>query len=142
MLQRQFLLTATSPAAASTVVTTQTAEKLEQFDWFTVDAKLQGATGGTLSVYLQRFCSVLNEWLDWLSFTQQAAAGALVRYSIDCRASAVAITTVGQGSSPALTAGVMACSHPGTKVRLVFVAGASTSAGAAQSVVLTGWKQS
>jgi hypothetical protein len=94
-------------------------------------------------VYLQRWVAkagAAGEWWDWVRFTQLAAAAAAVRYSFDSRMAATTVTTVGAGTSVVLAAGTMACSHPGTKVRLFFNAGASTSAGAAQTVILTGWR--
>lgn len=140
MIFRQFLLTATSPSSQTVNVTTQVADNLEQFDWFTIDAALDGATGGVLDVYLQRYVPALDTWVDWVAFTQQAAGAGITRYTMDSRAASGEIVVVGSGSTPSLAADTMTCGHPGKKVRLVFSAGASTSAGAVQNVVLTGWK--
>lgn len=133
-------ITATSPAAASTVAGTKELSNLDDFSWFTVAAKLTGATGGTLDVYLQRWVGVLQEWHDWLHFSQLAAGAALIRHAVDCRMSATAATVVGAGTTPVLAVNTLACSHPGTKVRALFTAGASTSAGASQTIVLGCWR--
>lgn len=142
MSVKELLLTDTSPAAASTVASpTAIIAGLDQFDWFTIDAKLLGATGGTLDVYLQRFVAKLNEWRDWVHFPQLAAGAAAARYVIDSSAGMTAPVAVGQGTSPAIAVNTMANLHPGTQARLLFVAGASTSAGAVQSVVVSGWRK-
>lgn len=144
MALKSFLLTDTSPAAAGTsasAVAAGSVSGLEEFDWFTVDALLLGATGGTLDVYLQRWVQKLQEWRDWVHFTQLAAAAAATRYTFDCNAMPTSITTVGQATTPVISAGVVTCGHPGTKLRLLFTAGASTSAGAIQKVELTGWRK-
>ena len=142
MAWKEFLLTDTSPASASTVGSTAgVASGLDAFDWFTIDATLLGATGGVLDVYVQRYVAKLGEYRDWIRFTQLAAAAATIRYTVDCRASATAITTVGAVTTPAIAAGVITCSSPGPAVRLLFVAGASTSAGAIQKVLIQAWKK-
>jgi len=141
MSLKEYLLSDTSPAAPGTVVSSAVTGGLSQFDWFTLDALLTQATGGTLDVYLQRFVATLNEWRDWVHFTQLAAGSASFRYTLDSRMASTSIVAVGQGSSPAIAAGTIVCAHPGDKVRLAFTAGASTSAGAGQKVVLSGWRR-
>jgi hypothetical protein len=142
MAWREFLLSDTSPSApGNNDSTAVTQDGLERFDWFTLDAKLTQATGGVLDVYLQRWVASLQEWRDWIHFTQLAAGSTVFRYSLDCRTAATSITTVGQGTSPSISAGVVTVAHPGPKVRLYFVAGASTSAGAVQKVTLAAWKK-
>jgi hypothetical protein len=141
MALKELLLTDTSPAAASTVAsTTGLVTGLDQFDWFTIDALLLGGTGGTLDVYVQRWIASLNEWRDWLHFAQ-LAAGATARYVVDSSWGQSGVVTVGQGTSPAIAVATQANLHPGSRARLLFVAGASTSAGAVQKVVLSGWRK-
>lgn len=142
MAWKEFLLTDTSPdAAGNNDATAVTQDGLEKYDWFTIDATLTQATGGVLDVYVQRYVPDLAEWRDWIRFTQLAAGSTVFRYTLDSRAAATSFTTVGQGTGPVISAGVMTCSMPGPKVRLYFVAGASTSAGAAQKVLIQAWKK-
>lgn len=142
MAWKEFLLQDTSPAAAGNNDSTAVSQdKLDIYDWFTVDALLTQATGGTLDVYLQRYVPKLAEWRDWVHFTQLAAGSTSFRYTFDSRMAATSITTVGAGTAPAISAGTVVNAHPGMKVRLYFVAGASTSAGAVQKVVIAAWKK-
>lgn len=136
---KTFTVTATSPATATTGVATITANGLDRFDWFTVDAVLTGGTGGTLDVYLQR--DVAGTWVDWIHFAQLSAGAAAIRKTVDSKSAAAGPVTVGSGTSPALAAGSCSCCHPGEKVRVLFVAGASTSAGASQTITLTGFRR-
>lgn len=134
-----FRIEDTSPAAAGTAVGSKVAG-LEKFDWFMVDAQLVGATGGTLDVYLQR--KIADDlWADWLHFPQLAAGGAAVRYSAQSGTDKD-IVVVGGGTDaspgPALAANTFVGGCPGTAVRAVYVAGASTSAGAAVNIQITG----
>lgn len=109
----------------------------------TVDAYLVGATGGTLDVYIQRELSVgVDNWADWIHFTQVAAGGAAVNYTIDCAQCAEAVPiAVGTGTASttahALAAGKVAASLPNGRVRMVLVTGASTSSAVTPTVRLT-----
>lgn len=128
-------VTGTSPSAASTAVL-GTFRGLTRWDAFTVVAELQGATGGTLNVYLQR--KVADDvWSDWVSFTQLAGGAAAVKYAV-CPALDNTIRVVGGGSdatpAPVLAAGTCVGGHPGDTVRVVLVAGVGTSAGTTQTV--------
>lgn len=130
-------ITAASPDDGTAAAAATTFKGLAEYDWFTVDAVLQGATDDTLDVYLQR--KVGSDWVDWLHFDQLAASASAVRYT--CQSGVTAdITTVGAGTSPALAAGTFTGGHPGEEVRIYFVPGASTSAGANQTVTLTCWQ--
>jgi hypothetical protein len=143
-LHKLTTLTGTSPAAASTTTIYGSTEDLTCYAWFTIDAILQGGTGGTLNVYLQR--EVVDDvWVDWIAFPQIAAAGSSRVYSFDSRASLSLVTTVvGTGTdaaaTPVLTAGTMSVAHPGSKARLVMVTGVGNTVGAAQTVHLYGWR--
>lgn len=136
-------ITATSPASASTAVAAGTVPGLADYDWIAVEADLQGATGGTLDVYVQRKLAN-NLWRDWIHYTQLAAGGAAVKHSAQsgCDKS---LTVVGGGTDAApgvaLAANAFVGGHPGDELRVVFVAGASTSAGASQTVRVFGWKK-
>ncbi len=136
------IITATSPAAASTVVHTETFQGLDKYTWFMIDADLQGATGGTLDVYLQRKLAT-NVWRDWVHFTQLAAGASAVKYCVTpLSTNAIFIVGGGTDAAPgvALAANTNVGGHPGEIVRIVFVAGASTSAGAAQTIRIQCWQ--
>lgn len=108
-------------------------------DLLVVDASFLGVTGGTLDVYLQRKITT-NAWQDWIHFPQ-VTAGTSKRFSLVVNGEGGAIADVGGGSdaSPgvALAANTNTNCLPGDDVRIVFVAGASTSAGAACTVTIT-----
>lgn len=140
-MTQKFDLSGTSPAAASTVASKEVTG-LNAFTTLRLDAVILGATGGTLDVYIQRKVAA-NVWVDWVHFTQLAAAAAAVTYSLTFvaaqSASLATATTAGTDSTPApaIAASIVAI-HPGNHVRVVYVAGAGTSAGAAQSIALLG----
>lgn len=136
---KRFTISDTSPASASTALGSKV-EGLDALESVTVDADLVGATGGTLDVYLQRKVAD-NVWRDWIHFTQLTAGGSAVKYTV-MPSAPTSITTVGTGTdsaaTPALAAAGNAGGHPGTSVRAVYVAGSSTSAGAAIVIRLSG----
>lgn len=137
---KTYTLTATSPANSTAAAGSVIANGLDQYDWFTLDVTIQGAAGDTLDIYLQRDMGD-GTWRDWIHLPQLAAAAAAASYTIDSKQTEDGLVTVGTGSSPALAAGKFSCTHPGEKVRVWFVPGASTSAGASQVIKLTGWKR-
>jgi hypothetical protein len=147
-----FTISGTSPAAASTAAGAS-ASGLAKFLAIRVDAVLQGATGGVLDVYIQRKIAP-GVWVDWAHFAQLAAGAAAVAYSLTVStanlgtvvnntpsATMAAITTRGNDATPnpGLAAGTLDLNHPGDFIRVVYVAGASTSAGAAQVITVTGF---
>ena len=137
-----FTISDTTPATAVTAVG-DTVGSLLPFDWFTVDAALVGATGGTLDVYLQRKIDT-DLWADWLHFPQLSAGAAAVKYSAmsgsDKTIHVVGNTNDAGTGAPALAVNTFLGGHPGQFVRAVYVAGASTSAGAAVVIRITGWR--
>lgn len=143
-MQRIFTISDTSPAAASTAVGTVIAG-LGDYPFLRVDASLVGATGGTLDVYLQRQIKP-DAWADWLHFAQLASGASAIKYSvIAAHALSTTITTSNRGTDAApgvtLAAATFVGGHPGDRVRAVYVAGASTSAGAAVVIDIIGWGQ-
>jgi hypothetical protein len=136
-------ITGTSPAAAGTAAVGPTLSGLGRFRGFRIEALLVGATGGTLDVYIQRKVGP-DLWTDWCHFTQLAAGAAAVRYALTCdhtnSTTVVTTTAGGTDATPAvaLAAGTFVGGHPGDTVRVVCVAGASTSAGAALAVHFQG----
>jgi hypothetical protein len=135
-------ITETTPAAASTVVG-GSLSGLSRYESLRIDAVLVGATGGALDVYLQRKVGP-NLWVDWAHFAQLAAGAAAIIESLVCtpQNSTTVATTVtgGTDATPALTiaADSFLGGHPGDVIRAVYVAGASTSAGAAITIHVTG----
>jgi hypothetical protein len=130
-------ITDTTPSTAGTA-TGDLVGGCKHFDWFTIDASIASPTGGTLDVYLQRL--VGSTWVDWLHLPQRAAGAAAIRYVIDSNSQEAGPVTVGSGTTPALAAGKFANCHPGDQVRALYVAGASTSAGAAVVITITGFQ--
>lgn len=145
MATRQiFTITGTSPASASTAIVGDVQQTLLDYDQFTIDAALVGATGGVLDVYLQRQVTA-NVWADWLHFPQLTAGAAAVNYTAVAGYDKV-IVAVGNGTdasagTPALAANTFVGGHPGQAVRCVAVAGVSTSAGAAITIRITAWRE-
>ncbi|HEU4544368.1 MAG TPA: hypothetical protein VFR23_24770 [Jiangellaceae bacterium] len=143
-MSETFELSATSPAEAGTVPSVY-ASGLARYSGLRVEARLLGATGDTLDVYLQRKVGP-DLWVDWAHFPQLLAGASAVAYSFAVQngtpssGTIAAITTRGSDAvpSPGLADATLDLVHPGDHVRLVFVAGASTSAGAAQRVLITG----
>lgn len=133
-------VTLTSPAAASTAVgATIFAGSTLNADKLVIDATLIGGTGGTLDVYLQRKLAS-NSWADWVHFPQ-IAAGTTKRYSLAITGEGASIVEVGGGTDAApgvaLAANTAVDVIPGGDIRVVFVAGAGTSAGASNTIKIT-----
>lgn len=134
-------LSATSPAAPGTGVGTNAVElggRLQDADALTFYASLIGATGGVLDVYIQHWIN--GSWVDYAHFAQITAGAAASKayFAVSKFQNAAIATSVGNGSSPALVASTVVGGPWGSKMRLLFVAGAGTSAGAAISVAVTG----
>lgn len=139
MSARTFSIAETTPAAASTVVG-GVVSGLGNYQFVRIDAALVGATGGTLDVYLQRLIKP-GSWTDWIHFAQLLAGASAVNYSaIAWHGLSTTITTSNRGTdstpSVSLAAATFLGGHPGDVVRAVYVAGVSTSAGAAISIDL------
>jgi hypothetical protein len=136
-------LTGTSPAesapaaADAAAASLGTVAGLAKYDLIQVYCEVQGATGGTLDLYLQTSFDEGTTWWDWAHLDQLSAAAAAVKYVVQPSTS-TAILTIGKGSSPALAAGEV-CGPWGNLMRVWMVPGASTSAGAAQSFTFYGY---
>lgn len=130
-------LSGTSPAAASTVVGLAVGD-LDNYDGLQIFATLTGATGGTLDVYLQVSPDDGTTWADYVHFPQLAAGAAAVSYLVTVSQfdGSAAVRVVGTGSTPALAGNTVVGGSWGARMRVVFVAGAATSAGAAQTIKL------
>lgn len=121
----------TSPGSAITVANSGVGG-FSNYRAISFKAALLGATGGTLDVYVQHSADGTT-YYDYVHFPQLAAAAAAVSYSYD-PALNDSIVTVGSGTTPVLAAGSVAGGHWMDYLRILFVAGASTSVGAAQVV--------
>lgn len=133
-------VTLTSPSSASTAVgATIFAGSTLNADKLVIDATLVGGTGGTLDVYLQRKLGT-NSWADWVHFPQ-IAAGTTKRYSFAIKGEGSSIVEVGGGTDAApgvaLAVNTAVDIIPGGDVRVVFVAGGGTSAGASNTIKIT-----
>jgi hypothetical protein len=135
----KLILGGTSPSSASTVVG-NTVGGLQKLASIRVDADLTGATGGTLDVYLQTSHDEGSTWRDYAHFAQVAAGAAVAHFSFMAfRATGSStIVATGSGTSPALAANAVLGGDFGDRMRVVYVAGAGTSAGAAQTITVSG----
>ena len=105
-----------------------------------VVATLQGATGGVLDVYLQSKWAGAATFYDIAHFAQLPAGAAATTTTFTLRRSAPSSSPVaiGKDLTPALSAGFQLDGDFGELIRVVYVAGAGTSVGAAQSIAILG----
>lgn len=130
--------TFTSPAAASTVIES-TFTGLGACHYLVVTSTVQGATGGTLDIYFQASLDGGTNWVDIAHYTQLAAAGAGVLKTFTMSSTSnTAPTAVGMNLIPALAANTVINGDFGDRIRIIVVAGASTSAGAVQNFYILG----
>ena len=124
----------TSPAAASTVVTVGV-NGLSRVSALTIFAKVLGATGGLLDIYIQDSPDGLI-WYDFWHIPQIAIAAAAKRWAY-CPAPNDCITEIGNvdaGTTPLLANGAVRGGKWHDRMRVTYVAGTSTSAGAVQDI--------
>ena len=138
----------TTPNAAGTVASSKptggvglpgVAAGLDEFTSLSIEANLIGATGGTLDVFIQYNPSGDRvSWIDYAHFNQLAAGAGVLKVVASCATGAQNLTlvTVGTNLSPLLAAGTVLGGGWGDAFRLVFVAGAGTTAGAAIQVII------
>lgn len=131
-----------SPAVPGTVISSKLPGSFLTADVVTITALLTGATGGTLDVLLQ-YQAATNVWVDWVRFPQITAAAAQACYQVSSNGTGTSTiltssisTDVAVGTG-GLAANAMSNIQPNGPVRVVFIAGASTSAGASQSFIVT-----
>lgn len=122
---------------------------LSYFDAISIVATIQGATGDTLDVYLQTSYELNPDWpvdhpgrmwYDYAHF-QQLADGAspiTVALHVNRSTSVTAETTIGTGLSPALGVSTIMGGAWGDMLRILFVPGASTTAGSEQVLTIIG----
>jgi len=144
MKESQIVWTGTSPSVAGAVIAAAGQFPYASFataDFFTIDWLSLGATGDTLKLCIQR--RVLpNVWSDWVSMGAVAAAAAASPWVTMIAANRTSgVSNVGGGSdsvaTPLASFTGSATVLPGDDIRIVWLAGAATTAGAAQTVVIT-----
>lgn len=145
-----FTFSETTPSAPGTVASSRSvgsslgpagvAADLSQYSGLIVEANLVGATGGTLDVYVQFSTDEGTTWYDYAHFTQLAGGATAVSYVFSAATGAQNLTlaTVGKNLNPALASGTVVGGSWGDRMRLVFVAGGGTTAGAAITVNIVG----
>lgn len=131
-------LTATSPSSAVTAVGA-TITGIGLYRTLNVTATLTGATGGVLDVYLQVSPDGGTTWVDYAHFAQLAAGASAVSksFAVSRQAQQLTITTVGTGTSAALAANTVLGGDFTDRMRVLFVGGSSTSAGAVQTILIS-----
>lgn len=126
------LSTGNSPSTASTTTAVTGVQGFGKYSAIEIIATLTGATGGPLDVYVQKSVDGVN-WYDYVHFTQVLAVAPAVTYSY-VPALNDNIVAIGSGTTPVLAAGSASGGHWYDWLRVVFVSGAGTSAGAAQNI--------
>lgn len=152
---QQIIISETSPNAPGTAASSQpvsgspsanlpngVAGFLDDYDSVDVAAELRGATGGSLSVYLQ-LSSDLITWYDLVAWPVQSAAGpaTIYRSPISQATNTSVPTVVGKNLSPALSnsgSGSVVNGAFNAAFRVAMVAGSGTTAGAPIIVRITG----
>lgn len=143
MSTQTLTISGTTPNAPGNAVVGVAVGPLDDYDALQVVVTSQGATGGTLDLYLQAtFGDGL--WMEYAHFTQLAAAApantkvyTLSKSDVTSRAG-VAIAPLNANPTPTLAAATVIGGPWGRQFRLVAVAGVGTSAGAAQTVTIYG----
>lgn len=139
MATATYTVTGTTPNAAGTAQVGSSAfTGLDYFSTVTIVGQLQGATGGTLNLYIQSSLDGVI-WYDVVAYAQLAAGAAALRNVVTLNRGfrgTPGITTVNAASgTPSLTANSVNADCLGTYLRLMATAGAGTSAG--QTITLT-----
>lgn len=151
-MQKFLVFAETSPIAAGTAASSlavagssgavgvgMLSDGLDGYLSLSIVAKLVGATGGTLDVYLQSSPDQGTTWVDYAHFAQLAAGAAAVKYAlvVGQGVQSAAPVVVGINATPALAVNTVVGGGWGDRLRLLMVAGASTSAGAAVNVTVS-----
>jgi len=143
----------TSPSAAGAAASSQAVQgaasylpagvagPVDDYAALAIVAELVGATGGTLDVYIQQNPSGDGvTWFDLVHFAQLSAGHGAVTYesSVSLYSQATSPVVVGKNAAPALGAGTSLNGAFSDRLRLLMVAGASTTAGAPVKVTVCG----
>lgn len=142
---QNFVFSETSPNAAGNAASSQSVTNtfvglpagvlgfVDDYESLDVAAEIQGATGGTLDVYLQVSPDQGLNWYDVIHWAQ-ATAGSAVKYyqaPLSQATNTTAPVQVGKNLAPALGAGVAVNGAFTDRMRLVMVAGTGTTLGVA-----------
>ena len=134
------VITGDAPNTATSGIIDAALAGFGSWNHVSVTAEFAGNTGGTIDVYVQRFDTVLDAFVDWIHFPQQADAAAEATYYAPGTISVADIFTIGQGATPALAVDSYTGGHPGDQVRVWAVSGTDTTNGATVTVSFTGTK--
>jgi len=134
------IFTGTSPAAPGTVLQTAVLN-LDAFSKCVISARLNSGAGGTLDVYIQSYVNNGASWYDVAHFPQVAAGAGAFSYIISLTRGETYNTTTpvvvnNVDGTPTLAANTVIPHALGNALRVVFVAGAGTSAGGTQTIVM------
>lgn len=147
MLQ-PYVFVETSPGAPGTAVSSLAVQNsafaagiagpLNDGDALDIVADLVGATGGTLDVYIQTSPDGGPSWYDAVHFPQLAAGAAAVKYRapVSLFTNSVTPIVVGKNLTPSIAVNTVLNGAFGDRCRLVMVAGAGTSQGAAVRITV------
>ena len=129
---------ATSPGSAVHQLTTGV-PGFAAFKTITIIATVQGGTGGTLDVVVEHSPDGGTNWYEYWHLVQLAAAAAAVTYTYDPALNDSAVQ-VGKNltTTTVLGSGSVAGGHWFDMMRVRYIAGASTSAGAEQNIAVLG----
>jgi hypothetical protein len=114
---------------------------LDEFGSALIDCIVQGAVGGSLTIYFQSSVTKGKRWYDVAALPVLAAGAPTIRYEIALSrargggtSAAVVVNTL--DDTPSLVNSVLQFNF-GDSLRMLFVAGAGTSAGALQTINAT-----
>lgn len=128
---------ATSPAAAGYARTTPVTG-FDRYESITVNAVLTGATGGALNVVVETSPNGTN-WYELVHFPQIAAGAAAASYGVSIQLTGELVARGKNNTTTvSLATGTAFGGHWYDRMRVRFVAGSGTSAGAAQQVEVIG----
>lgn len=130
---------ATSPAAAGAATSTAATGFLK-YQTLTIVGALAGATGGTLDVIVETSADG-TDWYEMIRFTQLASGGAAATSRFNISPTGGAATVVVGKNLTTTTGMVSGTSVNGQwfdRLRVRYIAGTSTSAGAVQKVTVFG----
>ncbi len=127
-------ITDTSPAAASTAAGASILTGLDDATSIKILATIQGGTGGVLDIFLQGFDG--TNWFDVAHFAQLAdgAPAATLTLTLNRNEPQTTIIVIGLDLVPLLAVNTVALGDFSDQLRMVFIAGVGTSAGAAQTI--------
>lgn len=131
----------TSPASATGAQVGDAVAGLDDWQIVTITAQFAADPAGTLDVYVQRYDTGLDKWVDYVHFPTNSAGGGTKSYVVSSVIAPQAIYAVGTDGTPSLAANTYTGGHPGKQCRVWAVGGAGTTTGASVHVTFTGINQ-